>query len=160
MNPSFRSLKLVSPDLLEQRLELVRELEGREFDFYHMMKDKATGEHYLHYSYDHVDVSAGMAKQTYHHLMPLEADDVIAVMIGEQGYHYPEAWGRMYLRNGPDGDYVWFDGQELTEQTPDEEIGHEVQQMLIDFKRGGQFDERSIQELFARIDELNKKDEA
>jgi hypothetical protein len=155
---SFRQYKLVEPEDLEQRLLTVKDLDIQEHEAYRMLKDAQTGEHYLDYSYVHIDIAAGANKETFHHLMPLESDDVIAIMLGEQSYRYPDVWNRMYLRNGPDGKYVWFNAEELN--TQDESAGREMQKALLEFKRTGKYDEEAIQQLFETMDRLaQKKDE-
>jgi hypothetical protein len=158
MASSFRTQKLVEPEDLEQRLETVKDLELGEHEAYRMLKDNQTGEHYLDYSYVHLNLAAGADKEVYHHLMPLESDDVISIMLGEQSYRYPDVWDRMYLRNGPDGKYVWFNAEELGAK--DEAPGLEMQKVLLEFKRTGKYDAEAIRQLFEKIDRIDpKKDE-
>lgn len=149
---SFRHLQRVSPETLADRLETVKELPAAEHEQYSVMKDRLTGEHYLVYAYDHIDAAAGGARETFNHLMPIEADDVLAIVLGEQDYRYPDRWQAAYLRNGPGGMFVWFDAGGLAAEETDERRGMAVQDLLLDFKKRGKFDESAIRELFDKVD--------
>lgn len=152
---SFLNLKEVSQDELHERMETVRDLESTETESYAVMKDQTTGEHYLHYAYLHVNLADG-SKEFYHHLMPIDHDDVLAIVLGEQSYEYPTQWKSKYLRNGPSGYYVWFDPHGLNNEDQDEEWGQEVKNALMEFKKKGQFDKESVKKFFEEIDRLDK----
>jgi hypothetical protein len=49
------------------------------------------------------------SEQSYHHLLPLSHDDVLGLMFNGEPYAYPDHWRKPFLRNGPEGYYIWFD---------------------------------------------------
>ncbi|WP_409346512.1 hypothetical protein [Paenibacillus sp. MBLB4367] len=154
MNDSLTGQQRVSHETLAERLETVKPLEQNDLESYEIVKDRTTGEHYLLYHYIHIVVADGGHKETYYHLMPLETDDVLAVMFGDQGYKYPDQWSKPYLRNSSDNDsYVWFDPSYAEEYNQYENTGRKLQDMLRAFKEEGQFDESKVRELLRRMDE-------
>ncbi|WJH34866.1 hypothetical protein N6H14_01435 [Paenibacillus sp. CC-CFT747] len=135
MEESLSGLKLVPHHLLAERLETVRELKAGALESYEVMKDKGTGEHYLVYRYIHRDIAQGGEEENYHHLMPVDSDEVLSLLFGEQSYRYPEQWTKPYLRNGGQGDaYVWFDPANVESYDKYEQLGHEVMKKLAEFK--------------------------
>lgn len=148
---SLTDMKLVPQDLLQDRLEIVKELESTETEAYAIQKDRVTGEHYLHYAYVHLNIADGQ-EETYNYLMPLENDDVLAVIFGEQLYAYPDKWNNRFLRNGPSGQYVWFDPSSVDNDQDYEQMGSKLADLLTEFKKNGQFDEQSVRNLLKEID--------
>ncbi|MDF2721339.1 MAG: hypothetical protein K0Q59_1014 [Paenibacillus sp.] len=159
---SWKETKRVSGQSLQERLQTVRELSTDEQGtyLYEVAKDEATGEHYLHYAYLHIDV-AGSTEQSYHQLLPLESDDVLGIMFGETPYTYPEHWHRPFLRNGPDDMYVWFDpsDNEIGASDEQERLAGEIAGILGEWKHGGRLDAASVKELLDAIDQKLKRDE-
>lgn len=155
MNESFKSLKRVPHDLLQTRLEQVKILLKTDLEAYEIQKDKLNGEHYLLFYYEHLLIADNNHKETYYHLMPLETDDVLALVLGEQPYTYPDNWTQPFLRNSSDNDsYVWFDPSHQTVFDEHAEIGEKLKQKLLEFKQKGNIDEETIQQLFNDLDKL------
>jgi hypothetical protein len=162
MNESWTTMRQVPQDMLQERLQTVKELakDENETELYEIVKDSSTGEHYLHYAYIHLTVADG-TEEAFHQLLPLESDDVLAVMFGEQSYAYPDHWARPFLRNGPNGTYVWFDPSENLEgaASDNEKLAGEIAGMVGEWKRQGQLDADSVKQLLERIDRTLKRDE-
>jgi len=97
ISQSFQTMKLVPSDLLQNRVETVQELLVSDLEQYEIVKDVETGEHYLHYAYLHINVAGGGVREYYHQLMPLETDDVLAIVLGEQAYTYPDHWRKPFF---------------------------------------------------------------
>ncbi|HJV44854.1 MAG TPA: hypothetical protein VJ824_03915 [Bacillota bacterium] len=156
MIESFKQMKLVSPELLKERVETIKELVQNEMEFYEIIRDRETEEHYLHFAYLHLNIAEGGIKEIFHHILPLEAADVIGILYGEQEYSFPDHWRTSYLRSGPDGGLVWFSP---VEGQGDPEIGKKVQEKLASFQADGSFDEESMKKLFAEIEKMIDEDE-
>jgi len=155
MSESFKSLKRVPYSLLQTRLEKVKILQQTDLETYEIHKDILNGEHYLLFYYEHLLIADNNHKETYYHLMPLETDDVLALVLGEQPYSYPNHWTLPFLRNSSDNDsYVWFDPTHQTFYEENEEIGDKLKQTLLDFKQKGELDEETIKKLFNDLDKL------
>ncbi len=92
-------------------------------------------------------------KEYFHQLLPIDTDDVLAILFEGKSYTYPEAWSSPYLRNGPLGYYVWFDPEG---EENEELLGRAMLDRLEQFKREGATDEAAIRKLFDDIDELEK----
>lgn len=164
MANSWTEWKRVPSELLQERLETVKSLVDVALELYEVSKDKETGEHYLHYAYLHKQIAAlgpeSTGEETFHHLMPLESDDVLGIIFGEQAYTYPDAWSKPFLRNGPDGDYVWFDPSYTEEEAEHEAIGESVKEELLKFKQLSDRSEESVRKLLEELDRKLGKDEA
>ncbi|MFD0869670.1 hypothetical protein [Paenibacillus residui] len=155
MSDSLTDLKRVPHTILEHRLETARKLEENETEAYELLKDKETGEHYLMYHYIHLNVSEGGHKETYYHFMPIGHDDALAIVLGEQGYHYPEQWNRPYLRNSSNDDsYVWFDPSTSESYEYYERLGQLLNDKLTRFKKNGKPDPDAIRSLLQDLDKL------
>jgi|HigsolmetaAR203D_1030402.scaffolds.fasta_scaffold00194_1 hypothetical protein len=154
ISQSFQTMKLVPSDLLQNRVETVQELLVSDLEQYEIVKDVETGEHYLHYAYLHINVAGGGVREYYHQLMPLETDDVLAIVLGEQAYTYPDHWRKPFLRNGPDQYYVWFDPQGVTDGEEQERIADELRTKLLEFKEQGRYDEESVRRMLEMMDKL------
>jgi hypothetical protein len=156
MSESFKSMKRVSHDLLQQRLEKVKELVQTDLESYEIHKDTQTGEHYLLFYYEHLLIADNNHKETYYHLMPLETDDVLSLVLGEEPYDYPANWTRPFLRNSSENDsYVWFDPTHQTVYAENEEIAEKLKQKLLEFKQKGNIDEETIKNLLNDLDKLS-----
>lgn len=153
---SLRRLSFVPEEELRRRLAPVRVLEESSQELYRIMQDEETGEHYLHFAIRHVDLAGGGAEETYHHLMPLSHDDVIALALGDPAYRYPDAWKRPYLRNGPAGGYVWYDPAGAGEEEAEtyERIAEQLRDKLLAFRREGRRGGEEVRRLLEDIDRL------
>ncbi|MEB3101580.1 hypothetical protein [Ferviditalea candida] len=154
MSESLANMKLVSQEVLEERLESVKTLREDSMEFYEIMKDRLTGEHYLHYSYVHINVQAGGHRETYHHFLPLSSDDVLEMLFGDRPYEDSGVWNRLFLRNGPEGSYVWFDPVEEQEYQKNAEIGSNIRDTLVRFKQRGQYDENATRTMLENLERL------
>ncbi|NHN30691.1 hypothetical protein [Paenibacillus agricola] len=156
MIESLQSIKRVPSELLQERLEMVKQLADDGLERYEVSKDKLTGEHYLHYAYMHKQVAAlgpeSNGEETFHQLMPLENDDVLAIVLGEQDYSYPQCWTQAFLRNGPDGDYVWFDPAYTDQEEDNEQIGRKLREQLLQFKQSSELTEEGVRKLLLELD--------
>jgi hypothetical protein len=154
---SLKESKAVPSELLERRIAEVKPLVATETEQYSVVKDTETGEHYLHYRYIHRDVAAGGAESAYHHLMPIDSDDVLGILFGEQPYRYPEAWKVPFLRNGPEQEYIWFDPEPAFGAEDGEREAARIREALLAFKQQGSFDAKDVEKL---LRELDAKDDA
>jgi hypothetical protein len=155
MSDSIKDLKRVPHQLLQQRLEKVKDLLQTDLEAYEIHRDTQTGEHYLLFYYEHRLIADNNHKETYYHLMPLETDDVLALILGEEPYAYPENWNRPFLRNSSDNDsYVWFDPAHQSVYEENEEIGEKLKLKLLEFKQKGVMDEETMNKLFNDLDKL------
>lgn len=159
---SWKELRRVPSELLQNRLEAVKSLVDDPLELYEVAKDKETGEHYLHYAYLHKQIAAlgpeKTGEETYHHLMPLESDDVLGIIFGEQEYTFPDAWSKPFLRNGPDGDYVWYDPSFTEEEEEHEAMGQSLKEQLLNFKQSTEMTEESVRKLLEELDRTFGKD--
>jgi len=160
---SFVEMRRVPSDWLQERLETVKPLKDDALEMYEVAKDKLTGEHYLHYAYLHKQIAAigpeSGGEETFHHLMPLTSDDVLGIIFGEQSYVYPDNWKQSFLRNGPDGDYVWFDPTYTEQEAESEEIGANLQEQLLRFKQLPDRSEEAVRKLLEELDRTLGKDD-
>lgn len=159
MEASLTQQQKISAETIATRIISVKELLQTELDLYEVSKDSETGEHYLHYAYMHRDFSNTGEPESFHYLMPIENDDVLGMIFGEQGYAYPEHWKSSFLRNGPEGFYIWFDPSHEAQQTEDEAIAADLLQKLRAFHDQGNVDPEAVRKLLEEMDETRKKDE-
>lgn len=150
---SLTAMKLVPQELLQDRLEVVKELQEGETETYAIQKDRHTGEHYLHYAYIHLDIASGN-REMYHYLMPLSNDELLTILFEKQPYQYPDHWHGRFLRNGPIGQYVWFDPAGVESDPEDTTFGDKLTELLTKFKEKGQYDKQSIRQLLNEIDKF------
>ncbi|WP_281887323.1 hypothetical protein [Paenibacillus sp. YYML68] len=151
---SWTEWKLVPVSSIQGRLQSVRPLREEEHEQYELTKDQATGEHYVHYSYMHRNIGAiGTSGQDeiFHQLLPVSSDDVLGILFGEQPYTYPEHWRTSFLRNGPEGEYVWFDPSYVEEEQQYEAVGRTIVDELARFKEQGDLSEEALQRLLDRL---------
>lgn len=151
---SLQQLRFVSQEELARRLETVKTLSEDELELYRVVKDPETGEHYLHFASFHIHVAGGGAEEEYHHLMPLDHDDVIALALGAPLFSYPDQWQKAYLRNGPDGGFVWYDpngaADEEAEAAKTEKF---LREQLLAFRASGAYGEEEVRRLLETIDQ-------
>jgi hypothetical protein len=156
---SFPQMRSVAAELLQNRLEQVKHLAGDELDLYEIVKDKPTGDHYIHYVYVHRDFAAGGQEESFHQLLPVDSDEVLGILFSDEPYSYPHHWKKPFLRNGPDGSYVWFDPGYVEGEKSGEEIGAELREMLLKFKSAGKLDEQAVSELLKESDKLRDRED-
>lgn len=156
MDTSFKNIKKVPDDLLEDRIEIVHKLREEDTEAYEIVKDKHTGEHYIHYYYMQLNISGDGEREVYHHLLPVENDDVLSLIFDKPNYSYPDDWKVAYLRNGPDGHYVWFNPDYAEDFEESVQLGNEIKEKLNHFKKEGAFDQESMQKLLDELDHLRK----
>jgi hypothetical protein len=149
---SFKQDKKIANELLQQRIITVKELKQDELEMYEIAKDSETGDHYLHYSYLHRNLADTGTPEVYHQLLPLESDDVLGFIFGEQAFTYPDHWHKPFLRNGPDGFFIWFDPDNDEERRQNEEYGVQLTEKLKKFKEAGSLDPESVRRLLEDLD--------
>ncbi|UQZ81603.1 hypothetical protein SK3146_00759 [Paenibacillus konkukensis] len=160
---SFVEMRRVPSEWLQERLETIKQLKEDSLELYEVAKDKLTGEHYLHYAYIHKQIAAigpeSSGEESFHHLMPIDSDDVLGLVFGEQSFDYPEHWKKAFLRNGPDGDYVWFDPSYTEQESESEEIGASLQEQLLRFKQAPERSEEAVRKLLEELDRTLGRDD-
>jgi hypothetical protein len=150
---SLVQLRLVSEDQLFNRMQHVKDLSEDELQLYRLVKDAETGEHYLHYATYHLNIAGGGAEEQFHHLLPLEHDDVIALALGGAVPEFPKEWDRAYLRNGPSGGYVWFDPSGMTQDEESYALTEAIiREQLLAFRNQDQQGEEQIKQLLEEMD--------
>ncbi|MFT9849935.1 hypothetical protein [Aneurinibacillus sp. REN35] len=154
MNTSLKDKQLIHHEEILSRLEEVRELRESEYEQYTLVKDKTTGEHYVRYFQRHINLMEGGVEEKFDHLLPVDTDEVLAVIFDEQDYTYPEQWKVTYLRGSDQDPYVWFDPSGLSEDLDEDGKGQELSEMLDAFKQDKKFDDDSIRKLFKDIDHM------
>jgi hypothetical protein len=161
---SLQEMKLIPSELLQERLETIKALAGDELEMYEIAKDKVTGEHYLHFAYLHKQIAAlgpeSSGEETFHQLLPLDSDDVLAIIFGEQPYTYPDAWASRFLRNGPEGGYVWFDPTYRLDEDDSEAIGQKLKEQLLLFKQNSELTEEAVSKLLKDLDRTRDSGES
>lgn len=139
-----------------QKLEVVRELSRYDMERYAIVKEAETGQHYLHYSFIQLNLYEGGNREEYDFFLPLEADDVLGILLGDQPYHYPEHWTKVYWRSGRDDRLIRFDPTgEL-----DEQEGMALIQSLLRFKEAYQTaedKEEVTRKFFSELEENEKR---
>jgi hypothetical protein len=150
---SFAQMRVVSQDELARRMDPVKDLREGDGELYRLVKDTETGEHYLHYAVYHLNLAGGGAEEEYHHLLPLEHDDVIALALGAPLFEYPLQWKRAYLRNGPDGGFVWYDPSgAVDDERKYAETEDYIRERLLTFRRSGARGEEEVKRLLEDMD--------
>lgn len=150
---SFKQLRFVTQDELTRRMESIKVLKEDTTELYRIIKDTEMGEHYLHYAVFHLHVAGGGVEEEYHHLLPLEHDDVIALALDSPLFEYPQQWDRPYLRNGPQGGFVWYDPEGLSEEETYAETEAYIRAQLIAFHKQSDQGEDEVKRLFDKMDE-------
>lgn len=159
LEASLSQQQKISAETIASRIISVKDLLQTELDLYEVSKDVETGEHYLHYAYMHRDFTNTGEPESFHYLLPIDSDDVLGIIFGEQGYAYPEHWHRSFLRNGPQGFYIWFDPSHEEEQSEDEEIAADLLKKLRAFHEHGAVDPDAVRQLLDDLDKKRNKEE-
>src|SRR5690554_5437557 len=157
MNLSFKHMKQVADELLAERIQFVQQLSELETETYDIVKDKLTGEHYLHYHYVQVNISGDGEKEIYHQLLPIDNDDVLTLLFEKPDYSYPDYWKHSYLRNGPNGYYVWFDPGYSEDYDESLQLIEDIKAKMNAFKKQGVFDQEAMKKLMNELDQLRKE---
>ncbi len=151
---SLKQFRLVTDDELSRRMEQVKGLAESATELYRLVKDSETGDHYLHFAVFHLNVAGGGAEEEYHHLLPLEHDDVIALALGAPLFEYPQQWNKAYLRNGPHGGYVWYDPSGYAgDEASYAETEAFIREQLLAFRRKGDQGEEEVKRLLEKMEE-------
>jgi hypothetical protein len=140
----------------------VKELEHTDFETYSIVKNQATGQHYLRYSFTHLNLFEGGRRDEYDHFLPLESDDVLGILFGDQPYRFPDHWRSPYLRSGTDERLMPFDPSENHDLKEAAEAERSLLAKLAQYKRQWQSaddKERLTRDLFHDLDDLLKKPE-
>lgn len=153
---SFLNLKSISGDLLRERTAQVQVFIEEEAIYEALIKDRLTGEYYLHHAHLHLNVQEGGTEEHYHALLPLTNDEVIALTAGGQRLQFPDEWNKAFLRNGPEEQFVWFDPEMTRAYDADEQFGSALREKMLAFKRAGRFDAESMSGLFEDIERLKQ----
>jgi hypothetical protein len=136
---SFTNLRIVTEEMLADRIKTIKTLAEDADEAYMIEKDAETGEHYLHYAVRHLNVAAGGAEEAFHHLMPLEHDDVIALALGVPDFTY----------------FVWFDPDGAGDQAGRfDAIAGDIRAKLEAFRQKGRGGEEDTKRLMEEIDRL------
>ncbi|SDN81561.1 hypothetical protein SAMN04487897_10519 [Paenibacillus sp. yr247] len=159
METSLSQQQKISAETIASRIISVKELLQTELDLYEVSKDVETGEHYLHYAYMHRDFKSTGEPESFHYLLPIDSDDVLGMIFGEQGYAYPEHWHKSFLRNGPEGFYIWFDPSHVVQLSEDEAIAADLLKKLRTFKENGSSDPDAVRKLLEDLDDTRNKNE-
>ncbi|WP_243014727.1 hypothetical protein [Brevibacillus borstelensis] len=142
------------------RIETVKELEQTDFETYSVVKDSENGQHYLRYSFTHINLSEGGRRDEFDHFLPLESDDVLAILFGEQAYQFPDNWKTAYLRSGTDERLMPFDPSENHDLEKDAEAELALLKKLQQFKQrwnAAEDKESLTRDLFRDLDAIIKK---
>ncbi|WP_373231502.1 hypothetical protein [Cohnella sp.] len=150
---SFLHFRVVTQEELSRRLVPVKDLTQDAAQLYRLVKDSETGEHYLHYGVFHLNIAGGGIEEEYHHLLPLEHDDVIALALGAPLFEYPQQWGKPYLRNGPHGGFVWYDPSGVSDDERGlAEAEAYIKEQLIAFRKQGEHSEEAVKKFLEEMD--------
>ncbi|UFJ43034.1 hypothetical protein LOK74_11315 [Brevibacillus humidisoli] len=153
------------PDTMDRQtfldsLEVVQSLKQTDFETYQVVKERGTERHYLMYSFYHINLSEGGRRDDYRYFLPLASDDVLAIVLGEQPYEYPEHWKRLYYRTGTDDRILPFDPSENFDREREQEAEREMLDALLRYKREWkQADDKEAltKKLFSQLAEIEKR---
>jgi len=157
---SLQHEQKIASETLAERVVSIKELQDGELERYEIAKDQETGEHYLHYAYMHRDFTNTGEPESFHYLLPIDSDDVLGLIFGEQRFEYPANWNKPFLRNGPEGFYIWFDPAPEASQQEDEQVAADLLQKLRAFREQGNVDAASVRKLLEELDETRNNDES
>lgn len=153
-NASFSKSNFIS------LLDILKEWQPTDTETYSIVKNRETAEHYLWYSLVHINLSEGGRQDVYEHFMPLDSDDVLGLMFGEQPYSFPDHWQKPYLRSGTDERLMWYDPRENFDLQKAAEEERAMFERLLQYKQ--QWLEASDKEeltrkLFRDLDDLKRE---
>lgn len=157
MVQSLSEMKLIAADVLAERIELVQTIAEQDAEGYEIVKDRLTGEHYIHYYYKQINFAGG-EPEMYYQLMPIDHDEVVRLVIERDQYEYPDHWQKPFLRNGPDEQYIWFSPEYADDFAESMRIGKEIEQKLLAFKKSGVTDKEAVEKLLAELDRLRNNE--
>ncbi|MGN7468710.1 hypothetical protein [Brevibacillus sp. SAFN-007a] len=148
-------------------IETVKVLETSEFETYSIVKHTATGDHYLRYFLSHINLSEGGRRDDYDHFLPIDSDDVLGLLFGEQPYRFPDNWRSPYLRSGNDNRLIPFDPSEnydleeeaAAELAMVEQLELYKQQWMNAENMSAEEKEKLTKQYFAELDKILKKTE-
>jgi hypothetical protein len=155
-------------DAFVSALETIKILEQNEFETYSIVKHRETQEHFLRYFLVHINLMEGGRRNEHDHFLPLDSDDVLGLMFGEEKtYHFPHNWRSPYLRTGNDNRIIPFDptqNYELEEEARAElamleELEQYKERMMNTEGMSAEERERLTREYFEKLDEILKKPE-
>lgn len=144
------------------RLDTLKVLEETEFETYTLAKNRETGQHFLRYSMQHINLSEGARRDDYEHLLAVESDEVLGLLFGEQPYSFPDHWKRTYLRSGTDDRLMPFDPSENHDLDEDAKTERALLAKLLQYKQEWQQTDDKGQltkQFFKKLDDLMKKEE-
>jgi len=153
--------QFISKEAFMSRISRIKLLSEKEFDTYSIVKDEESGQHYLHYSFVHYNLSEGGRKDTYDYFLPLDSDDVIGFLFGEQPFEYPENWKSTYLRSGSDDRLMYFDPTENFGLEKEAEEEQAILEALLRYKaewNNTEDKEALTKKLFADIEKKKSTD--
>lgn len=154
MTDSLKNKKVITFDDFKARMECVKSLQENEKGSYQVIKDRMTGEHYLQYHYLHLNIAEGGQEEVFYHLLPIDTDEVLSIVLGEKEYTYPDQWKGPILRSGAEGHLFWYDSNVEEEYQKYEEIVQEMQGKITEFKQKGSLDDDSIRKLMEDMDRM------
>lgn len=141
-------------------LETIKELSSDHLEAYTVVKEQETGQHYLRYSIHHIRLAEGGREEDYEHFLPLTHDELLAIVVGDTPYQFPDHWRAPYFRSGTDDRLLWFDPRENYELSADAAAELAVWDKLQDYKRDWENAtdrEELTRQFMAQIDGLLKK---
>lgn len=150
---------LKKAEFLEQ-LETVKDIATTDFETYAVVKEKVTGQHYLRYSFTHINLSEGGRTDAYEHFLPLSSDNVLGLVFGEQPYTFPDHWLSPYYRSGTDDRLMRFDPRENHQLEDDAKTEREILAKLQSYKQAWlktSDPEELTRKLLGEIDRMLKK---
>lgn len=154
MTDSLKNRKVITFEDYKDRMESVKILQDDEKGNYQVVKDRMTGEHYLQFYYVHLNIAEGGQEEMFYHLLPIETDDVLSIVLGEKEYSYPDHWKGPILRSGAEGHFFWYDPKVDEEYQRYEAVAQQIQGKITEFKQKGSLDDDSIRKLMEDMDRM------
>lgn len=156
---------MAQPDALDKQtfldsLEDVKVLKQNEFETYKIVKQLDTNQHYLQYSLIHIALAEGGRRDEQFYFLPLASDDVLAIVLGEQPYEYPEHWTQLYYRTGLDERILPVDPRDNFLQDVDEQEANEIVDALLRYKQAwadADDKEALTKRLFSQLAEIERR---
>ncbi|MGD8191668.1 hypothetical protein ACQCN2_16935 [Brevibacillus ginsengisoli] len=149
-----------SRSALLSSIEVVKELGQTDFETYTIVKEQDSPQHFLHYSFFHIKLSEGGIREDYDYFLPLDADEVLAFVLEEQPYQFPDHWNKTYLRSGTDDRLIPFEPTYIDEleREKEEELG--ILEALTRYKNlfeNAEDKDALTQEFFKELEANRKK---
>lgn len=154
-------------DAFISALETIKELEHSEFETYSIVKHCETQQHYLRYFLVHINLVEGGRRNEHDHYLPVDSDDVLGLLFGEQSYHFPDNWRKPYLRSGNDNRLIPFDPSENYDLEEEARAELAMLEQLESYKNqwmnaenlSVEEKEKLTREYFQKLDQILKKPE-